>query len=156
VFGVGYVGVGKYLAFSNGIEEPAYNLWIGMLNRCYYVKSLKASPTYRDCTVAKEWHNYQNFAKWYEDNYVEGYQLDKDIKVEGNRVYGPDTCMFVTSQENSEKANAKHYTLVSPKGTVVEVYNLMSFCRDNNLNTYCLYSVMSGNRKHHKGWTKNS
>ena len=76
-----------------------------MFDRCYYSGYQDNNPTYRGCTVAEEWHNFQNFAKWYEDNYIEGYQLDKDIKVEGNKVYGPDTCMFISKQENVEETD---------------------------------------------------
>jgi len=28
------------------------------------------------------------------------YQLDKDIKVQGNKLYSPDTCLFVTQEQN--------------------------------------------------------
>ena len=58
-------------------------------------------PTYKDVTVCEEWHNFQNFAKWFEDNYVEGFELDKDILVKGNKIYSPETCCFVPKEINS-------------------------------------------------------
>lgn len=73
--------------------------WVGLLRRCYSDKLKEKHPTYQNCTVCEEWHNYQVFAKWYEDNYynIEGQrmELDKDILYKGNKIYSPETCVFV-------------------------------------------------------------
>ena len=53
-----------------------------------------------DCTVDERWHNFQNFAEWYYDNYIEGYHLDKDILFKGNKIYSPETCCFVPQEIN--------------------------------------------------------
>ena len=70
-----------------------------MLRRCYDSKFHKNQPTYVNCFVCKEWLNFQNFADWYYENYyeIEGEVmcLDKDILIKGNKIYSPDTCMFV-------------------------------------------------------------
>lgn len=54
-----------------------------MLERCYSDKLYKRYPTYRVCSVTEEWYNFQNFAKWYDENYYEvddeKMELDKDI-----------------------------------------------------------------------------
>ncbi len=103
VCGVGFLGDGKYTG-SHENRKP-YLIWRSMLHRCYITTDHHC--TYADCTVVDEWHNFQNFAKWYDENYPHGecgYELDKDIKVKGNRVYGPETCLFVTKERNlSEK-----------------------------------------------------
>ena len=77
------------------IKCPAYQAWKAMLTRCYYVKNQERHPTYKGCSVAKEWLVFSVFLKWYESNYIEGFDLDKDIKVKGNKVYGPDTCLVL-------------------------------------------------------------
>lgn len=59
---------------------------------------------------------------------------------------------WCTAQYNIEYSIAKKYKLVSPKGEVVEVFNLCKFCRDNNLNNGNLSMVVVGQRDHHKGW----
>ena len=72
-----------------------------MLRRCYYAPENK--PWRDGCTVAEEWHNFQAFADWYDSHYPSDgntYQLDKDMRVKDNKCYGPDTCKFVTQQEN--------------------------------------------------------
>jgi len=154
VRGVGYIGEGKYTSKVKGVTTKACELWRSILQRCYDEGHIKKNPTYRGCTVAEEWHNFQNFAKWFETNYVEGYELDKDIRVEGNKVYGPNTCMFVSKQKNIEQACSKHYTILSPDGVRMSIYNLRKFCKDNSLSSANIHKVIAGKRKHHKGWTR--
>mgnify|MGYP003199047241 FL=1 len=104
VFGIGYVGEGKYKVSENGKDTKSYNTWRNMLQRCYNEKCQEKNPTYKGCTVCDEWHNFQNFAKWYEDNYyeIEGERihLDKDILCKGNKIYTPETCVFVPQTIN--------------------------------------------------------
>ena len=154
VYGVGFVGEGGYHQSVNGISVKAYDVWISMLSRCYSEKAKHLNPSYFGCTVIDEWHNFQNYAKWHEINYKPGLHLDKDIKIPGNSVYGPNTCVFVTQKENNIKAAAKNYELRSPLGVKHKIYNLSSFARDNDLYPGHLSAVYSGTRRHHKGWTK--
>ena len=104
-FGIGYLGEGKYKIMENGKLTRVYNTWYTMLERCYDEKLHKKRPTYKDCTVCEEWLNFQNFAKWYYDNYyeIEGEQmcLDKDILIKHNKIYSPDTCIFVPHKINT-------------------------------------------------------
>ena len=153
IFGKGYFGVGSYKSWTNGKITKVYKTWNNMLQRCYDEKSLGNNPTYKGCTVVKEWHNFQVFGKWFDNNYIEGYQIDKDIKVPGNRVYGPDTCTFVTHMENSETASAVSAIFRTPEGKRIEVYNISKFARENGLSGSGLSNVKNGKRNHHKGWT---
>lgn len=98
VFGVGFTGIGNY---SKTKDKKAYSTWASMLNRCYSPKVHAKRPTYIDCSVTPEWHNFQNFAVWFYENYKEGLHLDKDILVQGNKVYAPEKCMFVTKEINN-------------------------------------------------------
>lgn len=98
---IGYIGMGNYTSSLNGRDTKVYITWVHMLKRCYDEKQQQLYPSYIDCNVDVIWHNFQNFAKWYEDNYIEGYHLDKDILVKGNRIYGPDTCCFVPREINT-------------------------------------------------------
>ena len=105
VFKKGFTGLGKYS--SRGLDgklNKSYNTWNGILERCYCKKFSKRVSTYKDVTVCEEWYNFQNFAKWFEENYkpeyMEGWHLDKDILVKGNKVYSPETCCFVPLEIN--------------------------------------------------------
>lgn len=101
VYGVGYLGIGKYKTKVNGKLVKVYQIWANMLQRCYDDKMYKKHPTYIDCSVAEDWHNYQNFCTWFYDNYKEGCDLDKDILVKGNKVYSSSTCSFVPTEINN-------------------------------------------------------
>ncbi|STO12725.1 AP2 domain [[Flavobacterium] thermophilum] len=104
VYGIGYIGEGVYKPYENGKPSPQYSTWTGMLERCYSDKLYKRYPTYMGCSVAEEWHNFQNFSKWYDENYYEvddeKMELDKDILLKGNKTYSPDYCVFVPKRIN--------------------------------------------------------
>ena len=103
-YNVGYLGEGKYKVSENGKNTRVYDTWKAMLQRCYSEKEHERHPTYIGCEVYEGWHNFQNFAKWYKDNYYEvGNEkmcLDKDILFKGNKIYSPDTCIFVPETIN--------------------------------------------------------
>ena len=101
VYGIGYSSVGKY---SQKEHRSAYRKWQGMLERCYSEKYHIKKPTYIGCSVSKDWFNFQVFADWFYDEtngYKEGYQLDKDILIKGNKIYSPETCCFVPQEINT-------------------------------------------------------
>lgn len=106
VLNVGYSGEGKYNKSINQKLTSCYQVWSGMLRRCYepYTLNTNRHKEYRDVKVCDEWHNFQNFAQWYEDNYYEidgeSMQLDKDILIKNNKVYSPKTCIFVPKRIN--------------------------------------------------------
>lgn len=157
VCGVGIIGDGPYLIRVNGILTDTYVAWRGMLKRAYCDRLHAKHQTYKECEVCDEWQHYQAFAAWYEENYPKDgkkYALDKDIKVDGNKLYSPETCLFVTSAENAIKANAISFKVISPEGDIVDVYNLSDFCRSRNLTPSALSSVINGKRPKHKGWSR--
>ena len=98
VFGVGFFGVGPHKAKPCGKSVKSYVIWQSMIGRCYDESIQDKNPTYKGCAVCDTWHNYQNFAEWFNENYIDGYELDKDIKIKGNRVYSPEACMLVPKQ----------------------------------------------------------
>ena len=100
-FGVGYIGEGKY---SRKTHLKIYKVWHKMLQRCYDPYYINKFPTYIYTTVCEQWLNFQNFAKWYDENYYEcnneRMELDKDILVKNNKIYSPSTCIFVPQRIN--------------------------------------------------------
>ena len=105
-YGIAYLGEGKYKCKENGKQTRVYTTWHSMLKRCYDEKNRsKRSLTYKNCKVCDEWLNFQNFAEWYDNNYyeIEGetMALDKDILVKHNKIYSPETCVFVPQTINN-------------------------------------------------------
>ena len=80
---------------------PYYRAWKSMLERCYSTKTHERQPTYKGCRVTEEWHTFSNFKTWMETQEWQDKQLDKDLLIEGNKVYGPETCVFVPQMVNS-------------------------------------------------------
>ena len=101
----------KRLLFGVGVfdekgcsKTKAYQKWFDMLKRCYCESLLKDFPSYEGCSVCEEWLTFSVFKEWFEDHkngYQEGYHLDKDILVKGNKVYSPATCCFVPNEINT-------------------------------------------------------
>jgi len=99
VIGIGYLGYGKYTPIIN---KKAYNCWRSILRRCYDKKAQLNSKnkSYVNSNVCQEWHNFQIFAEWFENNYIDGFEIDKDILLKGNKIYSPEMCCFVPQDIN--------------------------------------------------------
>ena len=109
-YGHGYLGEFKRLPYW----KQALQLWRNMLKRCYCEKDPKGYFGKHDTPVIvserwlcfadflKDLPSLPNFDKWLL-GHKEGntkYNLDKDLKVEGNRVYCKELCQFVTKHDN--------------------------------------------------------
>lgn len=80
---------------------PYYSRWMGIMNRSYCLKFKAKHPTYDDCTVHPEWLVFSQFKTWMKRQDWEGKHLDKDLLVQGNKEYGPLTCLFVSATINN-------------------------------------------------------
>lgn len=110
ICGVGYAGYGKYITRGKNKDYNMYNSWKSMLNRCYNSKTKEKNTSYANCKVCEEWHSYQNFAKWYEENKWDNELelcVDKDILIKNNKTYSPSSCILVTRRINSLFVNRK-------------------------------------------------
>jgi len=117
VVGYGYNGEGKY---SSKTHNKLYTTWKGMLERSYSEGVHKRQPAYIGTTVHKDWHNLQTFGKWFEENYVEGYQLDKDLLSVGDeKIYSAETCVFIPTHLNLFLAHNKPKTSTLPLGVSI-------------------------------------
>lgn len=80
-------------------QSKAYRIWCCMISRCYSKNG--GVGTYYECSVCEEWRFFSSFKDWFDSKYVEGYCLDKDILIKGNKIYSPDTCCFVPAIINA-------------------------------------------------------
>lgn len=81
-------------------SRPIYSAWLNMLGRCYSPSIQIKRPTYIDCYVVDEWHRFSAFSEWMSGENWKGMSLDKDILNPGNKIYGPDQCVFITKSLN--------------------------------------------------------
>lgn len=124
VAGIGICNIGKYPAAINRRDTIEYILWNSMLNRCKVGGSIqRKQPAYIGCSVHPDWIKFQDFAEWCNKQIgfgLKGWQLDKDILVQGNKVYGPDTCCFVPRQLNSLLNHRKSDQGLYPTGVTFD------------------------------------
>ena len=137
IISVGYIGEGKYKISENGKITDKYRIYYDMLRRCYDSKYQERKPTYKGCGIEGYLLNFQNAAKWIDENYYEIpgeiMCLDKDILCKGNKLYSRETCIFVPERINllftkNNKARGKNPIGVDqlPSG------NYRVFCKDGN------------------------
>ena len=103
VFGVGITGT-KYQPTINGVNTKEYKLWVSMLERLYSATYQKKQPTYIGCEVSENFKSYEYFYEWCHKQIGfgnQGWQLDKDLLIKGNKVYSEDSCVFIPKEINS-------------------------------------------------------
>lgn len=148
--GVGYMGHGKF----NTMNSPrSSQVWRGILHRCYDEnRAEKFIKNYEGCTVHDDWHNFQNFAEWYEGNYVEGYEVDKDLLFLGNKVYSKETCILVPQWLNVFTASAKSIRGDCPVGVSERKGkgDFESYCNFEGKRIHL--GVFSSKESAHKAW----
>ena len=128
VYGVGILGVfkdgSKPKTYGNGKPTREYGLWHNMLTRCYSEKWHEECPTYKECSVCERWLVFANFLEdlplidgyeLWRDNPKQRIALDKDSKVEGNKVYSLENCCFISQSENSKERIARNGNPNPPK-----------------------------------------
>lgn len=117
IYGVGFLGIGGYSAKIGKTIHPYYDAWRGALRRSYDPSWHKKQPQYTNCSVDERWHNYQDFCSWSDKQVFEkGYKLDKDLLVYGNKVYGPDTCVYLPNELNCIISDGWKLNRGLPKG----------------------------------------
>lgn len=90
---------GKFLAVVEGKQTPAYKKWNSIKNRLQ-APHKRGNASYHHCTLSEEWKDFQNFAKWYYENFVEGWVIDKDLLSSGVKTYSSETCCFIPPKLN--------------------------------------------------------
>lgn len=144
IYNIGYIGHGEYNTSTKDKKHTkSYTKWYDMFTRCYNDSFHKTNPNYIGCTVCEEWHNFQNFAKWFDDNYYEiddcNMQLDKDILIKGNKLYSPETCCIIPKDINGLFVKSNRIRGDLPIGVTID---------DTYRNKKYLSQCKIGNKKH--------
>ena len=103
VFGVGITG--EEPTCLNGRDLREYMVWTGVLERCYCNKAQSTKyKTYKGCSMSENFKYYPYFKEWCNKQIgfdQEGWALDKDILVKGNKIYSEEVCVFVPQKINN-------------------------------------------------------
>lgn len=135
----------------NGKNIPPYIAWQNMLGRCYAAEHRPTNNVaYIGCVVVDEWHYFSNFERWYSENYFDGAHLDKDLLFPGNRVYGPDTCIFVTLALNMLLSSNAAVRGTHPLGVAVDGKRFRAMVSENGVPRYL--GLFSTPLEAHQAW----
>lgn len=137
IHGVG-INDAWYKTNLNGVRCPFYRKWVSMITRCYSYKFLNTQSTYKSCSVSEDWFSFSNFKAWMERQYWHDCELDKDILIPGNKIYSPDTCLFIPKSINTLLSDHRSGRGGFPQGVSFNV----SRCK------YESYCNVNGKRKH--------
>lgn len=161
VYGIGYMGI----ATKKG-NDTQWSRWIKMLARCYS----PTNPKYKTygangVRVCDRWLCFENYLadfsklEGYDEHNLRNIQLDKDTKIKGNKLYSPETCVFISASENSKEMNRRvtqrYFIATSPEGDTLESNNQREFAKEYGLDYKGINAVLTNRKgqKFHRGWT---
>ena len=78
-------------------QTRTWKTWNGIIRRTdKRDPNLTNYESYKDCTLDPIWYKLSAFKEWIEqwDDFANK-EVDKDILIPGNKIYGPDTCLMV-------------------------------------------------------------
>ena len=87
-----------------------YKLWNQVRSRCFSKSHQAKDVSYIGCSISDNFLNFTFFFNWCNNQIGfgnEGWELDKDILVKGNKIYSEDTCCFVPQEINCLFINSK-------------------------------------------------
>lgn len=137
----------KRIIYGKGVNDllleshtQAYKIWKHILTRCYNEKFHIKEPTYSNCSVCEEWLTFSKFKEWFDEHYINGWELDKDIIVKGNLIYSSQTCCFVPHEINgmfakTDKKRGKYPIGVNAHGKGFRA-RVVAFNKQINVGTY--------------------
>lgn len=156
--GVGYLGERRTTE-----NQTAYDRWSNMIDRCYNTTSHRYNSYGKvGVTVCERWLCFSNYLEdfvkleGYDEDILHLLEIDKDTKIKGNKIYSPDTCMFITKKENTKEQNERNNQRVfiaeSPDGNFYEANNQHEFAVEHSMKNKGINNVLCGRQKTHKGW----
>ena len=92
--------------YESGVQMSTHShqTWRHIKARCLKGSEYqKKKPTYLECEVGEDFQDFEIFTNWYvqQEGYRHlDYQLDKDILVDGNKIYTAENCCLVPKQLN--------------------------------------------------------
>lgn len=87
----------------NSSKTREYGIWKAIIERCYSGKPLIKHSTYMDCIIDEEFKLFSGFNDWFKKQIgsnQKGWEIDKDVLINGNKEYHPDKCVFLPREIN--------------------------------------------------------
>lgn len=144
VYGVG-INDRSIKGSLKGKHIKSYVLWSDMLRRVYSPTELMKCPTYIGCTVSYEFKHYHLFHDWCikQIGYnIEGFTLDKDILIIGNKEYSESTCVFIPQCLNKLLTKRSRDRGAHPIGVTKKGNKFAAQCsKDSNNKLLGVYST---------------
>ena len=93
-----------YSVAAHSFRTRSHSRWNSMKLRCIVGgRWQRLYPTYVGCVMSGNFKDFQYFTNWHREQVgygIQGYQLDKDILVGGNKTYSEDVCVLVPQELN--------------------------------------------------------
>ena len=138
--------------------------WYNMVARCTDEEHPRY-PQYGGAgiTICDKWKDKENFIEdaqtlpgFDKDAILEGrLHLDKDVLDPTNKVYSPDTCVFVSLDENNrtKPIQMTPFIAIAPDGSRHEGLNQSEFAEKHQLRQSTISDCLNGRVGKHRGWT---
>ena len=113
------------------MKVKEYQLWRGMMCRCFNERELLKYHRYKGCTVSDNFKHYTYFYEWCNRQIgfgFDGWHLDKDILIKGNKIYSEDNCVFVPSEVNMLFTKSNSTRGLYPIGVSMNYKKLRARC----------------------------
>lgn len=99
-------------------KTVCYDVWMNMLVRTT-TKYQNKYNTYKGVKICDDWKILSKFKQWFDINYIDGYELDKDLYLPNNKIYNSKACLFIPHYINMliihSNKNNKGYS-IKPSG----------------------------------------
>jgi hypothetical protein len=127
-----------------------------MLARCYDKNTQKTRPNYSECSVRCDWLIFSNFKDWMAKQDWRGNHLDKDLLFVGNKVYSPETCVFVSALTNTFTEDRANYRGNYPLGVCFDKRrkNFYSRCSNPFTGSVEFLGIFNCETEAHLAWKK--
>ena len=143
------LGTGILLNKTNGGEGPS-----GAIFTEKWKENIKKSKLGKSTSLK---------GKTYKEIYGENFlnQIEKIKKSNTGKIHTEETKQKISDSKKGTVAWNKGisipskyvYTIKSPSGEIIKTRSIKDFCKKNNLNPCCIFRLMNGKQKQHKGWT---
>ncbi len=103
VYAVGVMDIPNELRRCHPVPKE-YIIWNGIRQRCYNENNKDKLMSYKDVEMSENFKFYSYFKEWCHQQTgfdQDGWHLDKDILIKGNKVYSDNTCCFVPHEINT-------------------------------------------------------